>query len=110
MNRTFVPPQFPPNGLKNYKQLTAEDRRTFDRWVGANALYGLIAMVALITMAVMGSWFPETGASQKLEHIPNDLNRKRQGRDSQRLADRRVSLWIDDSGDHDAEALFAGLA
>jgi|SoimicMinimDraft_4_1059732.scaffolds.fasta_scaffold568261_1 hypothetical protein len=70
MNRTFVPPQFPPNDLKSYKQLTAEDRRTFDRWVGANALYGLIAMVALIIMAVMGSWFPETGAGQQLVSQP----------------------------------------
>src|SRR5262249_9202886 len=41
-----------------------------------------------------------------LEHNPLGLNRKRNNRDSQRLADRRVSL-NDDSGDDHAEALFA---
>jgi hypothetical protein len=66
-------PQFPPTDLKNYKQLTVEDRRTFDRWVRANAVCGLIAMVALITMAVMGSWFPETGAGQKLVLQPEQV-------------------------------------
>ena len=41
-----------------------------------------------------------------LEHNPLELNRKRNNRDSQRVAHRRVSS-NDDSGDEDAEALFA---
>src|SRR5262245_11970843 len=38
-----------------YKRLSAEDRRTFDRWLLANAIFGSIFAVALIAMAFAGS-------------------------------------------------------
>ena len=38
-----------------YKRLSAEDRRTFDRWLKANAIVGAIFATALIAMALTGS-------------------------------------------------------
>jgi len=38
-----------------YKRLSAEDRRTFDRWLQANAIFGSIFAAVLIAMAFAGS-------------------------------------------------------
>jgi hypothetical protein len=38
-----------------YKRLCTEDRRTFDRWLLANAIFGSIFAVVLIAMAFAGS-------------------------------------------------------
>ena len=43
------------NLLSYYQRLSAEDRRTFDRWLQANAIFGSIFAVALIAMAFAGS-------------------------------------------------------
>jgi len=38
-----------------YKRLSAEDQRTFDRWLQANAIFGSIYAVVFIAMAFAGS-------------------------------------------------------
>jgi hypothetical protein len=38
-----------------YKQMSPEDRSTFDRWLKANAIVGLILTVGIVAMAVAGS-------------------------------------------------------
>src|SRR5262249_50900266 len=38
-----------------YKRLSAEDRRTFDRWLQANAIFGSILAALIIAMAFAGS-------------------------------------------------------
>ena len=38
-----------------YKRMSAEDRSTFDRWLKANAIVGLILTVGIVAMAVAGS-------------------------------------------------------
>jgi hypothetical protein len=38
-----------------YKRLSAEDRRTFDRWLQTNAIFGSIFAAVLIAMAFAGS-------------------------------------------------------
>jgi len=38
-----------------YRGLSAEDRRTFDRWLKANAVAGAIFATGLIVMALTGS-------------------------------------------------------
>jgi hypothetical protein len=47
MGRCNLPPY--------YKRLSAEDRRTFDRWLQANAIFGSIFAAVLIAMAFAGS-------------------------------------------------------
>ena len=38
-----------------YRRLSAEDQRTFDRWLKANAIVGAIFATGLIAMALTGS-------------------------------------------------------
>jgi len=38
----------------SYSRLSAEDRRTFDRWLQANVIFGSIFAVVLIAMAFAG--------------------------------------------------------
>jgi hypothetical protein len=38
-----------------YRRLSAEDQRTFDRWLKANAIVGAILATGLIAMALTGS-------------------------------------------------------
>jgi hypothetical protein len=40
---------------RRYNTLSAEDRRTFDRWLNANAAGGLIIAVGLVAMALTAS-------------------------------------------------------
>jgi hypothetical protein len=40
---------------RNYMKMSSDDRRTFDRWLKANAIIGLICAVGIIAMAVAGS-------------------------------------------------------
>jgi len=40
-----------------YTRLSREDRRTFDRWLKANAIVGAIFATGLIVMALTGSRF-----------------------------------------------------
>jgi hypothetical protein len=40
---------------RNYMKMSPEDRRTFDRWLKANAILGLIFALGIIAMAVAGS-------------------------------------------------------
>jgi hypothetical protein len=46
-----VPDDFPPY----YNRLSAEDRRIFDRWLLANAVFGSIFAAVLVAMAFAGS-------------------------------------------------------
>ena len=39
---------------RNYMKMSPEDRRTFDRWLKANAIFGLLFGVGIIAMAVAG--------------------------------------------------------
>jgi hypothetical protein len=41
--------------FRHYKQLSREDQRTFDRWLRANAVVGLILAAGLVAMALAGS-------------------------------------------------------
>ena len=40
---------------RSYEKLSPEDRRTFDRWIQANAAISLIFVAGLIAMAIAGS-------------------------------------------------------
>jgi hypothetical protein len=47
------------NGLsQQYQRLSAEDQRTFDRWISANAILGAVFAVGMLAMAVAGSNSP----------------------------------------------------
>jgi hypothetical protein len=37
-----------------YRKMSREDRRTFDRWIKANAIIGLIFAAGLFAMALVG--------------------------------------------------------
>jgi hypothetical protein len=39
-----------------YTRMSPEDQSTFDRWLKANAIVGLILTVGIVAMAVAGSW------------------------------------------------------
>ena len=39
----------------NYKSMSPEDRRSFDRWLKANAIFGLIFAAGVVAMAFAGS-------------------------------------------------------
>jgi hypothetical protein len=39
-----------------YKAMSPADQRTFDRWLKANAIFGLIFAVAIVAMALAGFW------------------------------------------------------
>lgn len=39
----------------NYKSMSPEDRRSFDRWLRANAIFGLILAAGVVAMAFAGS-------------------------------------------------------
>jgi hypothetical protein len=41
--------------LRDYKIMSPEDRRTFHRWIKANAILGLVFAVGIVAMAVAGS-------------------------------------------------------
>jgi hypothetical protein len=40
---------------RHYRAMSAEDRRTFDRWLKANVTAGLIIASGLVAMALLGS-------------------------------------------------------
>jgi hypothetical protein len=40
---------------RHYKRLSPADQRTFDRWLKANAIVGLIFTIAIVAMAISGS-------------------------------------------------------
>jgi hypothetical protein len=50
--------------LFDYKTLSPDDRRTFDRWLKSNALLGSILAAGLVAMAVAGS---SSGPSHNVE-------------------------------------------
>ena len=39
----------------NHKSMSPEDRRSFDRWLKANAIFGLIFAAGVVAMAFAGS-------------------------------------------------------
>jgi hypothetical protein len=49
--------------LQEYKSMSADDRRTFDRWLKANAVIGAIVSLALVAMAVVGAHSTRSPAS-----------------------------------------------
>jgi hypothetical protein len=48
MDRSDIP--------RHYKMLSPEDRRTFDRWLKVNVVFGAILVIGLAAMAVAGSY------------------------------------------------------
>lgn len=42
--------------LRKLKTMPPEDRRVFDRWLKANAIFGLIFAAGIIAMALAGSY------------------------------------------------------
>ena len=65
-------PPLSRNDLKTYMHLSAEDRSAFDRWVRANAVFGLILTMALISMSVMG-WLQDSSSAQTSASHPNQV-------------------------------------
>ena len=41
--------------FEQYRSMSPEDQRTFNRWVTANAVVGLVVSAALVAMAVVGA-------------------------------------------------------
>jgi hypothetical protein len=41
--------------IQHYKMLSPDDQRTFNRWLKANTIVGLILAAGLVAMAVIGS-------------------------------------------------------
>jgi hypothetical protein len=39
----------------NYKSMSLEDRRSFDRWLKANAIFGMIFAAGVVAMAFAGA-------------------------------------------------------
>jgi hypothetical protein len=48
MDRSNIP--------RHYKMLSPDDRRTFDRWLKVNVVFGAILVIGLAAMAVAGSY------------------------------------------------------
>jgi hypothetical protein len=44
--------------VRQYRAMSPEDRRTFDRWLKANAVFGSIFAAGLFAMALAGSTGP----------------------------------------------------
>jgi hypothetical protein len=40
---------------RHYKIMSPADQRTFDRWLKANAIVGLILTIGIVAMAISGS-------------------------------------------------------
>jgi hypothetical protein len=40
---------------RHYKRMSPADQRTFDRWLKANAIVGLILTIGIVGMAISGS-------------------------------------------------------
>jgi hypothetical protein len=38
--------------IREYQKLSPDDQRTFDRWLKANAIFGAILAVGMLTMAL----------------------------------------------------------
>jgi len=62
------------NGLsQQYEKMSLEDQRTFNRWIGANAIFGAVLALGLLAMAVAGSKAPGSdtaiSASLKISNI-----------------------------------------
>jgi hypothetical protein len=38
--------------IREYQKLSPEDRRTFDRWLKANAIFGAVLAVGMLAMAL----------------------------------------------------------
>jgi hypothetical protein len=41
--------------LREYQTLSPEDKRTFDKWLKANAIFGAILFVGMMAMAWIGA-------------------------------------------------------
>jgi hypothetical protein len=41
--------------LEEYQRLTAEDQRTFNKWLKANATFGAILFIGMMAMAWLGA-------------------------------------------------------
>ena len=66
-----------------YKRMSAEDQRTFNRWLKANAIGGAIFAIALIAMAFSGSRSvgprdAEVASSMKASGVAASEQRRRQ--------------------------------
>lgn len=46
---------------REYQKMSPQDRRTFDRWLTANAVIGCILAAGIIAMAFAGAWLSEPG-------------------------------------------------
>ena len=40
--------------LREYQKLSPEDKRTFDKWLEANAIFGAILFIGMMAMAWVG--------------------------------------------------------
>jgi len=49
--------------LQEYQSLSAEDQRTFHKWLRANAIFGAILFIGMLAMAWMGNSVGRTDAA-----------------------------------------------
>jgi hypothetical protein len=65
-----------------YKSMSTEDRRTFDRWLKANAFAGLLFTTVVVVMAVAGAMSGERREATVADATPPALSKPsiRQGR------------------------------
>ncbi|MEA2957388.1 MAG: hypothetical protein QOJ58_2888 [Alphaproteobacteria bacterium] len=64
---------------REYQKMSPEDRRTFDRWIKANAFIGFIFAAGIIAMAFAGAWLSEPGGAAVAERAKSpDTGSERQ--------------------------------
>src|SRR5262245_24532676 len=56
--------------FQQYKLLSHEDQRTFDRWLKANAVVGLLLAAGLVAMALAGSNARSSGDAVAADGAP----------------------------------------
>ena len=62
------------NGLsQQYEKMSPEDQRTFDRLIGANAIFGAVLAVGILAMAVAGSKAPGSDAAMSASPQTSNL-------------------------------------
>ena len=69
---------------REYRKLSPEDRRTFDRWINANAVIGFIFAAGIIAMAFAAAWLSEPGGASLSLNARNLQTPHRSGRSRDR--------------------------
>ena len=58
------------NGIsQQHQKMSPEDQRTFDRWISANAIFGLVLALGILAMAVAGFNAPAPDAAIQVSNV-----------------------------------------